>query len=822
MHNDCVMLSHNYNPAPHHNDEPSTLSWASIEQSATEPTLADYDRCRSDMSSGKGPAYTAAERASAATPVERLPTAASGDDAGLGNEVNSADYASAGSPQPFHLPHHHYHHHHHHHHHQPRAPGGTPHNASPLVEVITRTDNTADGSEHARPTSTLGTSFTHYPYGIPPSDQISCRSPQQRCSAANAAGYSLPCILSECNTPHHPPVNSLQPHSLGTTLHTTHYGCRTPSATMTPLAGVAHAPYQGRIPCSPYAARSDHEVSRALGHLPQGSAPADDASQFGTTIVVREVPSRNHQHTPVSRVLAGLAPPTPATPLTQGKPSSRPPTGKKHKASPGGAAAHPNPLHFSTPQAYPRPSMDTPERAATQPSTMQQLSPTRHTPQMRHHATTQRSTSPLHTDEVEQYFSPTLSIPGIVIPPHLMLDPAVNDLNELFDQLGCSFHSSSPSSPSSEEEDDEDEDSTTQPPAEETHTTTSVDDRNVVLRIKKKLKKRIRQRQKQIEIGKLTSGYYVYSSAVPVEERQYMNRMHPITPRAQYRSSKRAFDAAMRAWRRAVHQWDTAEEQQKWKDQEKALGKKGKRKNRRRSAKKKKKYSQDADGHPDQPRPRSVPAQPAIRDDVSNNQNLPFPNELTVATTADEAACTTPRLLSIVSVVEHLQRQKDHGDKALVLPDQLQVQHTSLQLSGSRTQPHPARQNNSPSSDSFGVSPLSASAKPQPFASASPTNGSLKCTPTHHHQQQHALGRGALGYSSPAYTPQLQLGPNVARAATPDASWVRGVAPSPVMYGVSDPSMCGSPVALTLPTVKVGGSVTPLLHLPTRKVDGHA
>lgn len=66
--------------------------------------------------------------------------------------------------------------------------------------------------------------------------------------------------------------------------------------------------------------------------------------------------------------------------------------------------------------------------------------------------------------------------------------------------------------------------------------------------------KRERIRRKQIEIGKSTEGYKKYISSIAPSERR--TGIDPITPDASRRISKRTFDAEMRVWRKALHDFE--------------------------------------------------------------------------------------------------------------------------------------------------------------------------------------------------------------------------------------------------------------------------
>lgn len=69
---------------------------------------------------------------------------------------------------------------------------------------------------------------------------------------------------------------------------------------------------------------------------------------------------------------------------------------------------------------------------------------------------------------------------------------------------------------------------------------------------------RLEQREKQIQFGKSTLGYQRYLAAVPKGQRKKYE--HPDTPDAKQKCSKRAWDGQVRVWRRALHNWDPAEE----------------------------------------------------------------------------------------------------------------------------------------------------------------------------------------------------------------------------------------------------------------------
>jgi len=69
---------------------------------------------------------------------------------------------------------------------------------------------------------------------------------------------------------------------------------------------------------------------------------------------------------------------------------------------------------------------------------------------------------------------------------------------------------------------------------------------------------RLKQRQRQIDLGKNTLGYDHYTKAVPRYKRIYQRRHldHPRTPDRYRVQSKRAWDGLVRQWRRQLHLWD--------------------------------------------------------------------------------------------------------------------------------------------------------------------------------------------------------------------------------------------------------------------------
>jgi len=64
---------------------------------------------------------------------------------------------------------------------------------------------------------------------------------------------------------------------------------------------------------------------------------------------------------------------------------------------------------------------------------------------------------------------------------------------------------------------------------------------------------RLAQRQKQIDYGKNTLAYDRYSSLISRQDRK---KSDPMTPEKRQVCSKRSWDAQVRAWRRALHQYD--------------------------------------------------------------------------------------------------------------------------------------------------------------------------------------------------------------------------------------------------------------------------
>ncbi len=65
----------------------------------------------------------------------------------------------------------------------------------------------------------------------------------------------------------------------------------------------------------------------------------------------------------------------------------------------------------------------------------------------------------------------------------------------------------------------------------------------------------MKQRYKQIEIGKKTLGYNLYVQAVPKKERRHRDETHPTTPDHLQTCSKRSWDGQIKVWRRRLHFW---------------------------------------------------------------------------------------------------------------------------------------------------------------------------------------------------------------------------------------------------------------------------
>jgi hypothetical protein len=66
--------------------------------------------------------------------------------------------------------------------------------------------------------------------------------------------------------------------------------------------------------------------------------------------------------------------------------------------------------------------------------------------------------------------------------------------------------------------------------------------------------KKLSSRQKQIDYGKNTAGYSLYTAQVPKNQRKRGD--HPWTPNKFQICSKRSWDGQVRKWRRALHKFD--------------------------------------------------------------------------------------------------------------------------------------------------------------------------------------------------------------------------------------------------------------------------
>lgn len=69
--------------------------------------------------------------------------------------------------------------------------------------------------------------------------------------------------------------------------------------------------------------------------------------------------------------------------------------------------------------------------------------------------------------------------------------------------------------------------------------------------------KKLASRQKQIDYGKNTTGYMLYTAQVPRNQRKRGD--HPWTPNKYQLCSKRSWDGQVRKWRRALHKFDPNE-----------------------------------------------------------------------------------------------------------------------------------------------------------------------------------------------------------------------------------------------------------------------
>lgn len=62
------------------------------------------------------------------------------------------------------------------------------------------------------------------------------------------------------------------------------------------------------------------------------------------------------------------------------------------------------------------------------------------------------------------------------------------------------------------------------------------------------------RRQKQIDYGKNTIGYYNYTQQVPIDQR---TKEHPKTPDKFTKYSRRSWDTLIKMWRIKLHEYDT-------------------------------------------------------------------------------------------------------------------------------------------------------------------------------------------------------------------------------------------------------------------------
>ncbi|KAM3965308.1 stem-loop binding protein [Aphomia sociella] len=65
----------------------------------------------------------------------------------------------------------------------------------------------------------------------------------------------------------------------------------------------------------------------------------------------------------------------------------------------------------------------------------------------------------------------------------------------------------------------------------------------------------LQRRQKQIDYGKNTVGYYNYMKLVPVDQR---TKDHPKTPDKFVKYSRRSWDTLIKMWRIKLHEYDTS------------------------------------------------------------------------------------------------------------------------------------------------------------------------------------------------------------------------------------------------------------------------
>mmetsp|Transcript_21044 Transcript_21044/g.34810 ORF Transcript_21044/g.34810 Transcript_21044/m.34810 type:complete len:192 (+) Transcript_21044:98-673(+) len=71
--------------------------------------------------------------------------------------------------------------------------------------------------------------------------------------------------------------------------------------------------------------------------------------------------------------------------------------------------------------------------------------------------------------------------------------------------------------------------------------------------------RRIEQRRKTIAFGKNTAGYYDYIREVPKEKRRPNSMKHPATPDATLDIPTKRWQGMIKAWRKALHQYDPAD-----------------------------------------------------------------------------------------------------------------------------------------------------------------------------------------------------------------------------------------------------------------------
>ena len=74
------------------------------------------------------------------------------------------------------------------------------------------------------------------------------------------------------------------------------------------------------------------------------------------------------------------------------------------------------------------------------------------------------------------------------------------------------------------------------------------------------LEHRLKQREKQLKLGRVTEGYRNYRLLVPFHDRQQGNPDHPTTPDPTTECSKRQWDTLISCWRRDLHRWDAEDD----------------------------------------------------------------------------------------------------------------------------------------------------------------------------------------------------------------------------------------------------------------------